>query len=190
MATADKGFLARLREIMIPAEEIRPTSGNLEPVTKPAIIEELFQPDEAFRQVALGQGVELSPVVSLTPVQMHADLWMLGSPSYRRRIAFTESIGTRFGDIGLTTSFVLDRWGEGPAGLTWVLDPIAYDMVGLTTRGEDILARCLVKTRTGLLKRAASQCWGDLEHAIILAIDEQMQVFGLDQFLPEAAEVA
>lgn len=139
----------------------------------------------ALEDFLLGQGVEPEPEA---PVDVHGDLWMLGACSPRRRIAFTEGIGTRFGDLGLTTRFVLDRWAESPGALRYILDPAAPEAATVSARAEDILAGCLVKVRTGLAKRAVSQHDGDMEQAIVASIHEQMDVFGLEMTLPEPAE--
>jgi hypothetical protein len=116
------------------------------------------------------------------------DLWMLGTPTYQRRIVFTESIGARFGDTRLTARFLLDGWCQSPAGFRWTLDPAAPGIVEPSERARDLLAPCLVRTRVGLCKLAVAEHAGDVEAAIIQAIDEHLTQMGLDRFIPEPAE--
>ena len=118
-------------------------------------------------------------------------LWMLGeTPTYQRRIAFTESVGARFGDLTLTARFTLDRWSESPNGFQWTLDPGNPVGAIISPRAEAILSGCFVRVRRGLCKRAIAEYGGDVEQAIITAIDEHMTMLGLDRYLPEHAEAA
>ena len=147
---------------------------------------------EADLQFLQSEGV-LPETISVNPPPPVAEnpLWMLGAPgtpTYQRTIAFTMSVGGRFGDVGLTTRFILDAWSRSPAGLRWTLDPVAPTGVMSTLRAEGILSGCLVQTRVGLSKLAERACARDLEAAIIRAIDEHMTMLGLDRYIPEQAE--
>jgi hypothetical protein len=142
----------------------------------------------AHETFLLGEGVE--PPAPLPPLPLHASLWMLGAPTYQRKIAFTESVGGRFGDIALTSRFVLDRWSESPAGFRWTLDPSAPPDIEASSRARDLLEGTFVRTQVGLCKLAASQYDGNLDQAIIHAIDEQMTMLGLDRYIPEEPQEA
>jgi hypothetical protein len=126
------------------------------------------------------------------PPPARADLWMLGPhPTYQRRIAFTDSVGGRFGDIGLTTRFCLDNWSQSPNGFRWTLDPSAVTVPeGISPRAAELLTGCFARTVSGLYKRAAVECDGDLEAAICRAIDEQMTMLGLDRYIPDEPQEA
>jgi hypothetical protein len=115
-------------------------------------------------------------------------LWMLGTPTYQRRIVFTESVGGRFGDLSLTARFILEGWSRSPAGLRWTLDPGAATVLVASDRATRLIEPCLAQAKAGLQKLATREYDGDLEAAIIRAIDEHLTTLGLDRYIPDPAE--
>lgn len=195
MAAKQRSMFDALKERLATPE---PPAARTEGMTSPALAKGQAEgePGEssplmlsATERFLLGEGVELPDVGP--PPSPHADLWMLGpAPTYQRKIAFTESVGARFGDLALTSRFCLDRWSESPAGFRWTLDPGPIEAVIPSARARDLLSGTFTRTQVGLGKLAMAEYGGDLDQAIIHAIREQMDLLGLDRYIPDEPQEA
>ncbi len=130
-----------------------------------------------------------TPVEAFVPTNLEptddSPLWMVRPCPLAREKVFTLALGPTFGgDPVMTARYLLDLWAKSPAGLHYALDPAADTPLD-EGRAAPILAHCFVMTRRAILKRAHAD-GVTVEQAVRRAVNEQLQVTGLDRFYGDA----